>query len=445
MKTLDVKAKYKPREWAKEFHESPQRWKVLVLHRRAGKTTACINHLIRDACRNKNSYYAFISPTYKQGKRNTWDMFKEYSSVIPGATPNESELLIRYPNGAKIQLFGADEPDSLRGLGLWGVVYDESSQHPASLHSEVVSKALADHLGYAIWIGTPKGRNEFHRRYEAAKNSEDYYCAYVDIDDSLNRETGPTIDNLRTALEDDKKEIQMGLMTLDEFNQEWYLSWDAAIKGAYYSHQLQEARKQKRICKVSHREDVPVYTYWDLGISDYTTIVFAQKIDREIHIIDYYENNGCELDHYAMELRRRPYQYGAHYLPHDVQNREMGTGRSRLELLGQQLGRDKIKVTPNISLKDGIDAARFMFNRCWFDEEKTQPLLDALASYTQEWDDKRGMYRDKPLHNWASHAADAFRYLAVAIKDEVVMKTNPVRSKYNKMGRPRAVARTYNF
>ncbi len=152
---------------------------------------------------------------------------------------------------------------------------------------------------------------------------------------------------------------------------------------------------------------------------------------REIHIIDYTESNGKALEDYAMVLRNKSYQYGFHYLPHDIKVRELGTGRSRYEILGQHLGMNTLMVVPNIPVKDGIDAARKVFPRCWFDKDACPALLDALGSYSQEWDDKKGMFRDKPLHNWASHTADAFRMLAVGLKDETSVKVNPVKSKYS--------------
>lgn len=416
-----VRAKYSPRNWAREFHNAPQRWKVLVLHRRCGKTTACLNQLIKDALWNPKARYAYIAPLYKQAKQVAWDMLKDYCEVIPGVRFYENELRADFENGSRIQLFGADNPDALRGLGLWGVVFDEYSQQPSSIFTEVVGPALADHKGYAIWIGTPKGRNDFYRIYHDNENDPDWYCKTIRASES-------------GILAQAELDIQRKNSSLDEYNQEFECSFDAAIKGAYYSAQLLEARQQNRICTVPHRTDAKVDTFWDLGMSDTTCIIFVQKCDRELHVIDYYENNGSELEHYSTELRRRGYDYGKHFVPHDIKVRELGTGRSRYELLGQQLGKDKLYIVPSIPIKDGIDASRKLFQRCWFDTDKCAKLLDALASYTQEWNDKKGMFRDKPLHNWASHASDAFRMLGVGFREETTYRTNSVKSKYNKPG-----------
>jgi hypothetical protein len=208
-------------------------------------------------------------------------------------------------------------------------------------------------------------------------------------------------------------------MSEDEYNQELECSFSAALKGAYYTSQLAAMRKENRAINVPYQPEIPVNTFWDIGISDSTVIIFTQTVGREIHVIDYYENNGLSLTDYVAYLKTKPYIYGNHHFPHDIENKELGTGRSRLEILQNFLGSQNCKVIKNISIKDGIEAVRIIFNRCWFDKDKTQHLLDALASYTQEWDIKKGMFKDNPLHNWASHSADAMRYLAVGYKEEI--------------------------
>ena len=158
---MNVKIPYRPREWANQFHDTDKRWIILVCHRRAGKTTASLNHLQRDALTIPNSRFAYVAPTYKMAKNVAWDMAKTYARVIPGHEFNEAELTVKYPNGSKLTLYGADNPDSLRGLGLWGVIFDEYGMQPSNIFTEVIRPALADHKGYGIWIGTPKGKNDF--------------------------------------------------------------------------------------------------------------------------------------------------------------------------------------------------------------------------------------------------------------------------------------------
>ena len=386
-----IEIDYCPRDWAKKFHDSKERWKVLVCHRRAGKTVACLNHLQRDALRTPDSRFAYIAPFYKQAKNVAWDLLKHYAECVPDVKFNESELRVDYPNGARISLYGADNTDALRGLALWGVVYDEYSQQPARIHTEVVRPALSDHKGYAVWIGTPQGMNDFYRLYSEHLEDDNWYVELLKASDS------GLIDS--EELEDARRE-----MSIDEYNQEFECSFTAAVKGAYYARQLETVRDNNQVIRVPYDPTVPVNTYWDLGISDTTCIVFAQMVNKEIHIIDFYEMNGQALEHYFKILDDKKYRYGTHWLPHDARARELGTGKSRYELFKSQLGADKVKIVPVLSVKDGIEATRVTLPRCWFDQEKTVSLMDALGSYSQEWDDKKGMFRDKPLHNWASHS-----------------------------------------
>jgi len=393
-----ITIEYSPRQWIKPLHDSDKRWKVLVIHRRAGKTVGCINHLIRDALLTPNSRWAYISPTYKQSKTIAWDYLKFYSRPIPGIKINESELRIDYPNGSRITLFGADNPDSLRGMALWGVIFDEYSQQPSNIFTEIIRPALTDHQGYAIWIGTPKGKNEFYRLYDLAKNDPDWLAMLLTVDDT----------NILPKSEiDDARKV----MTEDEIQQEFYCSFEAAIQGSYYSKELSIARDEKRICFVPYEPIVPVHTFWDLGISDYTSIGFFQIVGKEKRMIDYYQANGFGLDHYVKILREKPYVYGSHNFPHDVEVRELGSGKSRKETL-ESLDIE-VTVVHNISIMDGINASRMILGQCWFDSVKCEPFLDALSQYRQEWDDRKGMFKDNPLHDWTSHAADMFRYFSV--------------------------------
>src|ERR1051325_765255 len=220
---------YKPREWALQLHNSAKRWIVLVIHRRGGKTTAALNHLQRSALTTPNSRYAYIAPTYKQAKNVAWDLLKFYSKVIPGVEYNEAELTVRYPNGSKLTLYGADNPDSLRGIGLWGVVFDEYSHQPSNFFTEIIRPALADHGGYAIWIGTPKGKNEFYRLFEAGKKDEEWLSLLLTVDDTQ-------------LIAQEELESARKVMTADEFLQEWYCSFEAAIRGSYYALELSQAR-----------------------------------------------------------------------------------------------------------------------------------------------------------------------------------------------------------
>ena len=427
---------YRPRTWAKPAHATFKRWLALVLHRRAGKTTFELNHHQRAACddvweRKRLRYllpaapadqietllakriYWHVMPSYKQAKLVAWEMLKDIARPIPGHHFNESELLVVYPNGNRVQLIGGDNPDSLRGPGLSGLSLDEFSQIPRNVFGEILSKALADHIGYCIWSGTIKGHDQLYELHKAAKDDPDWFALWQDVDVSLAQEEGATITALHRAMEDDRKLVITGAMTQDEYDQEWYLSADAAIQGAFYRKEMAAAKAQGRITRVPIEPALPVDTDWDLGMDDSTAIIFSQSLrSGEIRIVDYYEASGEGFPHYIGVLRDRGYVYGKHYPPHDIAVRELGTGKSRKETAAT-LGLRFEDPKPALGVSDGIDAARLMLSRCWFDETKSAPLLEALRNYRKSFNTRLVEFTGTPVHNWASHGADAFRGLAV--------------------------------
>lgn len=432
---VDVVVPYKPRRWAAPFHATFKRKGVLVLHRRCGKTVGLVNHAQRYATDDdlearrlrslepaftaahitellRARHYAIILPTYKQAKLVAWEKLKYYASTIPGHEPNEVDLAIRYPNGSKVQLFGADNPDSLRGPAFSGVAFDEYSQHPPNIFSEVISKALADHLGWAIFSGTIKGKNQLYRTYQAAKDDPEWFALWQDVDVSLATEAGATIIAIRRAMEDDRADVAKGIMTQAEFDQEWYLSPEAAIKGAIYGELLAQARREGRIARVPYDPSLPVDTDWDLGVGDSTAIWFSQTLyTGEVRIIDYYEARGEGLPHYKKVLDSKPYAYGTHWAPHDIQQRELTTGNSRLEA-ARTLGL-AFRIAPKVqALEDRIHATRLFLPRCFFDADKCEAGLEAVANYRWDWNERLQEHKPTPVHDWASHGADALGGLA---------------------------------
>jgi phage terminase large subunit len=439
-----VEIPYAPRQWARRLHASFLRWAVLVLHRRAGKTTAIMNHhqraamddrwelarlraLLPDATEDylrpllKRRIYWHVMPTLKQAKEVAWDMLKEFAAPIPGAKPNNSELTITYPTGNKVKLIGADDPDSLRGPALSGLSLDEYSQISPRVFGEVLSKALGDHLGYCIFAGTIKGKDQLYQIYQAGKDADEWYSVWQDIDESMASESGPTLTALRQAIADDRKLVLQGIMTQDEFDQEWYLSTDAAIKGAFYAKEMATARAAGRLTRVPYDPALPVDTDWDLGMDDLLTIWFTQSLrSGEVRCIDYYETADKGLPEVAGELREKPYVYGTHWAPHDISVRELGTGKSRLDVAREN--GIKFSITPRLhgekgfEVTEGIKAARLLMARCWFDEEKCSRGLEALRHYKSSFNKQLGEFTGVPVHDWASHGADAFRGLAVRHK-----------------------------
>lgn len=383
------------------------------MHRRAGKTVSAVNHLIRAALISSNTKYAYIAPTYKQAKNIAWDVVKEYARVVPNVKFNESELRVDFPNGSRITLFGADNPDSLRGITLWGVIFDEYSQQPSNIWTEIISPTLSSTRGWAVWIGTPKGKNAFYRLYEDNIDSEDWYTALLKASES-------------GILPEEELAIQRKNMSEDEYLQEYECSWEASIKGTYYAKEMQQARTEGRITTVPYEPMLPVHTWWDLGVGDETTILFMQNASREWRIIDCYSANGEGFQHYAKVLKERGYVYGKHFAPHDIAVRMLGeTAMTRLAIarnLGiefetQVVGDKETTVVPMLSIDDGINAVRMRFNSLWIDEKKCAPLLDALIHYRKKWNDAMGRFEEKPLHDWSSHLNDALRYWAVTPLD----------------------------
>jgi phage terminase large subunit len=411
---MNIVIPYKPRVWAGELHITTKRWIVMVLHRRAGKTTAILNHLQRDCIRVPNSQYAFIAPTYKQAKRIGWEILKEIARPISGTVANEVDLTLRYPTGSKIFLAGSENIDSLRGIPLWGGAQDESAMQSPNLFSEVISKCLADHLGYWIWAGTPKGKNSFHKTYQTALNNpEEYTTIYKTIDDSLNKETGVTIDNLRQAVSDDRRLVSLGEMTQEEFDQEWYCSFEASIKGAYYSKEIAELRKTGRFKFIPYDPALNVHTVCDLGVGQNLVIGFYQKVANEVRMIDFWQGQPRDgLVDAIRAMKNKPYVYGKHFAPHDVKATEIATGKTRLQT-AKELGIE-YKEVPHLSVDDGINKGKLFFSKLWV-STTCEWWLDAMSQYHQEWDEKRNDFVTSPYKDWTSHGADVHRYAALVV------------------------------
>jgi len=379
-----------------------RRFSVVVCHRRFGKTVLCVNHLIRAAahCEAPRPRFAYLAPTYRQAKAVAWDYLKHFTRPIHGTQRHEGELRIDLPNGARIALLGADNPDALRGLYLDGVVFDEYGQMAPRIFGEVVRPALADREGWAIFIGTPQGRNGFHEIYEAARLDPDWFTALHPAS-----KTG--------LIAEAELAAARRIMTPEEYAQEFECSFEAAAAGSYYGRLIEEAAVAGRIGPVPHDPRLPVHTSWDLGMDDSTAIWFAQAVGAEVRLIGYYEASGEGLEHYVRLLQSRGFVYGEHWLPHDAEVRELGTGVSRIETLAS-LGL-KPRLLPALRIEDGVNAARLLLPRCWFDRDACAAGLAALRHYRRDYDEKLRAYRSRPVHDWSSHGADAFRYLAVGL------------------------------
>jgi len=407
--TLSVVIPYTPRPQFQDFHNRTQRWSVGVAHRRAGKTVARVNDLIKAAilCDKPEPRFAYIAPFYAQAKDVAWQYVKRFTAPIPGVVSNESELRVDLPNGGRIRLYGADNYERMRGIYLDGVVLDEYGDMDPRAWAEVIRPALSDRKGWADFIGTPKGRNHFCEMWERAQGDPEWFTQMLKASETNIVDAAELADARKT-------------MTEDQFEQEYECSFQAAVQGAYFGREMTQAEKDKRICSVPWEPKIPVHTAWDLGIGDSTSIWFAQQVGKELRLIDYYESSGVGLDHYARELKAKPYVYGDHILPHDAEVKELGTGKSRKETL-DSLG-IRARIIPAQSVEDGINAARLLIPGAWFDATKCQRGVEALRQYRRDYDEKLKNFKSRPLHDWTSHAADAFRYLALGLRPSTAAK-----------------------
>ena len=417
MAPVTVVIPYKPREAFLPYHSNTKRYAVTVAHRRAGKTVARLNKIIKEAITGPNDgRYGYLCPTYTQAKDIAWNYLKHYNSPLleHGGTKNESELSVTLPNGAIIRLYGAESYDRMRGLYFHGVALDECQDIPPVALTQVILPALADRRGWLDAAGTPKGRAGllYDLKVMAENNPDEWFLQELKASN-----TG--------ILPDDELDRLKKLMPANEYDQEMECSFDAAVSGAYYAKELTKADADGRITNVPHEPVLEVHTAWDLGMADSTSIVFWQQTSAgEIRVIDYYEASGHGLDHYVRVLREKDYTYGKHYAPHDIQVRELGTGKSRLEV-ARSLGL-VFQLAPNISILDGINAVRAMLPKCYIDKTKCQTLIESLRLYREKIDDKRNVSLG-PLHDWTSHAADCIRYMAVSQKKE--QKFKPIEYK----------------
>lgn len=427
-KVIDIP--YLPREAFDPLHERWQRWAAVVAHRRAGKTVACINELIRGAfaCPLPRPNYAYIAPQLNQAKDIAWNYLLDFTECFAEAgmrKVNQAELWVEIgPKKGRIRLYGAGE--RLRGGYFDGVVLDEYGDMEPGVWSQVVRPMLVDREGWAIFIGTPKGRNDFHRLWTAAEGDSDWL--------RLELKASATKLLSQKELADAHK-----AMSDDEYAQEFECSFDAAVRGAYWGREIASLEEAGRIGAVPHDTALQVHTAWDLGMADSTVIWFIQehRTSGEIRVIDVLKGEGVGLSWYAQQVKERPLLHGSgegwvwghHYLPHDVQVRELTSGNTRVEALAEY--GLHATICARLPIEDGIQAVRAMLPKCWFDRERCAAGIEALRMYRRDYDERRKEYQVRPVHDWTSHYADALRYFAVEHRPRaaVVERWRPYRRR----------------
>ena len=406
----DIKLKYRPRSVFEDFHDRQQRWAVIVAHRRCGKTVACINDLIVKALleNKQHAQYAYIAPFYSQAKSVAWRYLERFSEPVM-VKANQSELWVELINGARIRLFGADNPDALRGNFLDGVVLDEMADMKPSVWGEIIRPLLADRLGWATFIGTPKGHNAFYDIYNEATKKPNWYVKVLRADQTM---------LLPQSELDDAK----ASMSENQYEQEFLCSFEAAIMGAYYGQEMRRITDLDRITIIEYDNMFPCHTVWDLGFNDSTAIIWFQTVYGEIRILDHHSSNGQPISFYTGLLAQKEeeygYKYGTHWLPHDARAKTLASGgKSIIEQIATKIDIKHLKIVPNLSIQDGIQATRLALTRTWFDN-KCVELIECLRQYQREWDDDKKVFRDRPKHDWTSHSSDAMHYCSIVWKDE---------------------------
>jgi hypothetical protein len=411
---MKITIPYKPRPQQALVHQEldKYRYAVLCTHRRFGKTTLCLNHLIKMAMTSKNHAprFAYIAPTYSQAKKIAWDYLKFYTEKIPGTKWNESELRCDLINGSRISLLSSENPDSIRGIYLDACVIDEAANVSQNLIDEVIIPALSDRRGKLFLVSTPNGMNNIFYEYFQKAQADDKWFLYK----AKASETGIV----------DKEELDAALAIMGEgkYQQEFECSFIGNIRGSIYGDLINELEDNKRIGGVPYDPAHLVNTAWDLGYTDATAIIFFQQINHNIHIIDYYENEKEALPHYVEYLKNKDYIYGNHYAPHDIEHTDFSSGYTRREV-ASNLG-IRFRVVSRISLEDGIHAVKMILPRCKIDSDNCSDLIIALRHYHRKYNDKERVYKLKPVRDFSSHPMDALRYLATGIQEQQLTNKN---------------------
>ncbi len=425
---IELPYKWAPRGYQQNMWaalEAGKKRVVCVWHRRAGKDLCALNWLATAAFRRPGLYWHMF-PTYAQGRKITWEgmdrdgrpFLEAFGPTDPHAKTllwyrkRDDDMTLWLHGGSKFQVVGCDHIDRLVGANPIGIIISEYAvQNPAAW--ELISPMLAENGGWAVWAYTPRGRNHGYQLYKYARDHPDtWFAEKLTVDD-----TG--------AVDADVLAEEKERMPRELFEQEYYCSFDSSLVGAYYADQLAWMGEQEppRISdKVNWVPDKEVMTAWDLGHYDSTAIWFAQIIARELRIIDYYEAAGEPIDHYVKVLREKPYAYGDAYVPHDASQTSLAVDRTVLQQL-RSLGVRAIQ-NPKVALEDQHQMVRTMLRQSWIHETKCARGIQALREYTkQPLATERGpggelLYRDKPLHNWASHGASALATLCAGFRPE---------------------------
>lgn len=382
---------------------------VIVLPRRAGKDITCWNIAIRQ-CISKVCLVQYILPTFGQARRCIFQAIdsdgNKFLDYIPSGLiekVNSSEQKIVFKNGSILQCLGGDTHDtSIRGTNPFMVVLSEFAYMQQDVYN-TVRPILAANGGTVIFLSTPYGKNHFYHMFQVAKELPDWFV--------LHKKTTDIMHISQESLDQERQQMSPEL-----FEQEYMCNFNRGVDGSYYGKNLQSLREKGQITHVAWEPGLLVHVSMDIGVKDATTLIWFQVVGDGtiIRIIDCYSNTGLGLDHYASYLQSKPYRYGKYFAPHDLAVREWGGGAITRYEKARQLDIN-FTILEQISVSDGIENVWTHFPKFWIDAEKCKSLVDAMENYRREFDEKNNVYKNKPLHNWASNFCDALRYMCQSL------------------------------
>ena len=416
MPTLNIPYHFEPRPYQVPLLralDNGYKRAVQVWHRRSGKEKTGLAGIMSKKMLQRVGTYYYVFPEFAQGRKVLWDgadkdgfrFIDHFPKQIIQGKPNDTEMKLRLVNGSLLQVVGSDRFDALLGTNPIGMILSEYSLQDPTCWG-YFRPILAENDGWAIFNFTPRGENHAYQIYELAKaDPQNWFCELLTVDD-----TGAI---KQEVLEQERREIIRLYGNDALYQQEYYCSFTVPISGAYYAEHISQAYRDGRVGIVPHETRLTVDTVWDLGFNDRMSIWFTQSVGQEVRVIDYMEGSGQGLPYYIGKIKEKPYIYGRHVAPHDIKVHELSNGKARIDT-ARELGIN-FELAPDIPRVDGIDAARALFPKCWFDANKCRDGLNALKNYRKQYDETRKTYLNTPYHDWSSNGADAFRYLASSI------------------------------
>lgn len=397
---------YQERIWNALFKDNIRK-AFILMHRRAGKDVFCLQYMIARAVMVKGNYW-YVLPQQNQVRRAIWEGITKdgvkYLDMIPKELvdrKSEQEMKVYLKNGSIISFLGGDRYDSLVGAGISGAVISEYALQRPNLYDLAIEPMLKETKGWVLFNTTPRGNNHAKEMYDFLSNEmkegRDAYVCKLTIED-----TG-------TVTEEEIEEERRRGKPEEIIKQEYYCSFAGAIYGSYYADVLESAI----LGDYPYDARYPVHTCWDLGVSDSMAIWFVQFIEGTIRLIDYYENSTYGLGHYADYVQSKGFRYAGHHLPHDGVQRQLTIDEKAQSIQNQllRLGLESVDIVPRTKdVYADIQSVRGILPICRFNNA-TKEGFNLLRDYRREFDEKNRCFKERPLHDYSSHCADAFRMI----------------------------------